>query len=238
MNVDDAAQWARTHKTATIGAGAAALLALLWLHHRAKTHTASDTAGMTGATVNGAGDYLVPYSNTSDPTGATSDGNLATAITGLTTALSGLTIPRSTDPTGGQPSTGSKPRLSAHQLHVLHLKHQKTQAKKPAPKPAPLSAHQLHLLHMQHVHNKGLRTPAPSATATPTGAHSGQTSTTGGATSTGAPSPGVTRPRRTIRRIPLPPGTPAPPYGVMGPPTPPPITQPIVRPLGGTPTYL
>lgn len=237
MNLDDAAAWARNHKAVAISGGVAALLALLWLHHRSKTNaaTASDTAGATGATVNGAGDYLVPFSNTSDPTGMSSDnGNLATAITGLTTALAGLTIPRSTDPTGGQPSTGSKPPLSAHQLHLRHLQHQKA-AKKPTPKPAPkpLSAHELHVQHTQHVHNTGIKSPAPSATKTPTGAHSGQTATPGGATSTGSPSPGTTRrvvpPRRpafipTIGHPALDPHRPVtvqpPPTRILGEPTP------------------
>jgi hypothetical protein len=173
MDLDDAAAWARQHKAAVIGVGAAAVLALLYLRHRAKTHTASDTAGSTGATVNGAGDYLIPYSNSSDPTGQSTDngaGTLANAITGLTTTLNGLSAPRSTEPVN---SAAPHP-LDAHQLHMLHVKNKGV-------KP-PLDAHQLHML---HVKNKGIKTRPPSIPKPPTGAHSGQTAQPGGAVSTG-----------------------------------------------------
>jgi hypothetical protein len=229
MNLDDAAAWARTHKALAAGAGAAALLALLYLHHRAKTNTT--TAGTTGATVNGAGDYLVPYSNTSDPTGMSTDngaGTLANAITGLTTTLGGLTIPRSTDPTAvaAKPKTTvkatAKAGLSPHAEHLAAIAHAQHLARTA---PHLLTNHQKHLLHLEYLKSKGLAAPAPKAPKTPTGAHSGQTAKPGGATSTGpAPATPPTPPVPTRRSSPLRRNYPIP----LPPPPQVPTHQPIV----------
>jgi len=246
MNLDDAIDYARNHKAATgIAAGTVILLGL-WLHHRSKTLTASDTAGTTGATVNGAGDYLVPY-NTSDPAGMSNGdtSNLATAINGLTTTLGGLTFPRSTDPT-----TTTRPAVSAHRAHQIadaNRKARAARAKKLAP-PA-VSAHRAHQIAdanrkaraaraheiaVANRRNRALHAKKPSATQTPTGAHSGQTATPGGATSTGTPVPVVMPPRPSWylhrRRFPVPTNPVTTPTPIMSRRLPIVISPPPIRP--------
>jgi LysM repeat protein len=78
VNADELRAWIGAHKAQAAAAAAGTILVALYLWHRAKVRaaasssdqqSASSTAGSTGGTTTGGGQYLVPYDGTADYSG-------------------------------------------------------------------------------------------------------------------------------------------------------------------------